>query len=153
MTGVIHGIVAPCFIFWSSTEARNPAINQLLLLKYRMSCACSIFSNVEEISMGMATSGNNEIGNLSVEVVAPERKIYSIEAPEVPVNSGAPEYSDSSKIPDACLNRNSEIGDLNVEALEGKIYSNEAPEVADDLRAREYYDSSKIPGACLNRCK
>ena len=103
--------------------------------------------------MGMATSGNNEIGNLSVEVVAPERKIYSIEAPEVPENSGAPEYSDSSKIPDACLNRNSEIGDLNVEALEGKIYSNEAPEVADDLRAPEYSDSSKIPGACLNRCK
>ena len=102
--------------------------------------------------MGMAMSGNHEIGDLSVEVIAREGIIYSNEA-FVREDSGVPEYSDSSKIPDAHLNRNSEIGDLNVEALEGKIYSNEAPEVADDLGAPEYSDSSKIPGACLNRCK
>ena len=71
MTGVMHGIVAPCFIFWSSTEARHPAINQLGLLKYRMSFAFTIFSKFlhdgEEISM--TKSRISETGDLNVEVV------------------------------------------------------------------------------------
>ena len=111
MTGVIHGIVAPCFIFWSSTEARNPAINQLLLLKYRMSCTFTMFSrfaNAEEICM--TKSRNSVVANLNVDVVlaSEEGKMPSNEALEVAKDSGAPNDSDSSKIPDA----SSEIGNL-----------------------------------------
>lgn len=134
MLGVIHGIVTPCFIFWSSTEARHAAINQLLLLKYQMSCTFTIFSRfshvVEEISM--TKSRNSVIGDLKVEVVArsTEGKIHSNEVSE------APENSESPKIPDVCLNRkNSEIGNLNAGLVgdpEGRIQSNEAPELPKD---------------------
>lgn len=29
---VVHAVITPCVIFWASTEARNPAINQFYMI-------------------------------------------------------------------------------------------------------------------------
>ena len=96
----------------------------------------------------MTKSRNSVVDNLNIQVVlaSEEGKMPSNEVLEVPKDSGAPNYSDSSKIPDDCLHKTSEVGNLNVEVVvpEGKIYSNEAPEVAKELRAPEYSESFEI---------